>query len=210
MENVRKIIEKDLEKIEGWCSLDKAMFLIKLVEEYSVTSHLELGVYCGRSLLPVALAIKEVCSKKSILSDIVGCDSWNLTYTTQGTPDPSRDALRDKWWSQIDHTGLFLYTINLMKKYDVHKNVRLIRLSSLEYAKCVDSNSLDMLHQDGNHSTEISLQEVELYYDKVKKGGLWVFDDTDFNSTKPAQLKLESYGYKCIHDKGSWKVYCRM
>ena len=47
-------------------------------------------------------------------------------------------------------------------------------------------------------------------YNKVKKNGFWVFDDTNWETTQKAQKLLESYGYKEIFDSGSWKIYRRI
>lgn len=205
MESVREIVKTNLNSIEGWCPLEKSMYMIDLIEQNQLDSYIELGVYCGRSLFPVALAMKHLVSNPHI----VGVDSWNLTNTLQGIPDQQKDVHRDSWWSRLDHNKLYLYTIGVMKKFNVDRVVHLIRTSSLDYVQFVESKSISMLHQDSNHSTEISLGEVDAYYDKVKIGGFWVFDDTDWESTKPAQNKLELYGYTCIHDASIWKVYRR-
>ena len=179
--------------------------MIDLVEKNNIKSYVELGVYGGRSLLPVSLAMKAINTNPLI----IGVDAWNLSNTKEGTADPTRDVHRDDWWSRIDHTFMYKYTIQLMMKYNLD-NVKLYRISSLDFHDMVEDKSLDMLHQDGNHSQEISCKEVELYHNKVRKGGFWIFDDTDFNSTKAAQTKLESYGYSCIHDAGGWKCYQRI
>lgn len=205
MEEVRKIIQNDLPSIEGWCAVEKAMYMVDLVEKNNLDSYLELGVYCGRSLLPVALAMKCLHERPTI----IGVDAWNLKSTLQGVPDKT-DSLRDDWWSRIDHNGLYLYTINILRKYGLERDVQLYRTPSADYVRFVDKDSLSMLHQDGNHSTEVSCQEVELYHDKVKVGGFWIFDDTNWESTKPAQNKLESYGYSCVYDANGWKAYQRL
>lgn len=206
MDQVREKIKSDLPSIEGWCHVEKSLYMVDLIEKNNLNSYIELGVYCGRSLFPVALTMKHLHQNPLV----IGVDSWNLTNTLQGTPDPQRDVHRDSWWSRLDHNGLYLYTINLMKKYGLDRTVQLYRTSSLDYVQFVDPQSIGMLHQDGNHSTEISLNEVNAYYDKVKIGGFWVFDDTDWSSTQPAQDKLVSYGYTCIHDASGWKVFERV
>ena len=52
--------------------------------------------------------------------------------------------------------------------------------------------------------------EVELYKNKVKPGGIWVFDDTNWETTKKAQSLLASRGYNEIYDSGTWKIYTRV
>jgi len=82
-------------------------------------------------------------------------------------------------------------------------------MKSSDAVKIFDDHSIDFLHQDSNHSEEISCMEVELYHNKVKPGGTWVFDDTNWPTTKKAQDLLVSKGYTEVYDSGEWKVYLR-
>lgn len=201
--DIRTLIQQDLPHIEGWCSVEKALYMIDLVENNNVKSFIELGVFGGRSLLPVALAIK---NGESNDSSIIGVDAWNVSESLEGTNDIN-NAL---WWEKCDHNKMYEYTINLMIKYGLSNDVTLVRMSSIEYASNVLDSSIDMLHQDSNHSEEISCLEVELYNMKLKSGGLWIFDDTDWETTKLAQKSLEQKNYVCIHDAKSWKVYKKL
>jgi hypothetical protein len=69
------------------------------------------------------------------------------------------------------------------------------------------NESIDFLHQDSNHSEEISCEEVELYHSKVKPDGIWCFDDTDWSTTKKAQQLLLTKGYTEVYNAVSWKIY---
>ena len=96
-----------------------------------------------------------------------------------------------------------------MTKYKASNSILIRAKSSEVYEKFTDE-SIDFLHQDSNHSEKISCEEVELYHKKVKKNGIWVFDDTNWDTTKKAQELLVSYGYEEIYDSGTWKVYKRI
>ena len=63
------------------------------------------------------------------------------------------------------------------------------------------------MHQDSNHSEKISCNEVELYKNKLKTNGIWVMDDTNWDTTKKAQILLVSYNFEELYDSGDWKVY---
>jgi len=55
--------------------------------------------------------------------------------------------------------------------------VEIIRSYSDEAATLIDNNSLDWVYIDGNHRYEFVKEDLELYYNKVKKGGYITGDD---------------------------------
>ena len=79
-------------------------------------------------------------------------------------------------------------------------NVKLLRMKSIEAVKFFENESIDFLHQDSNHSEETSCMEVELYHSKVKRSGIWCFDDTDWPTTQKAQELLISKGYTEVYN----------
>jgi len=182
------------EKIEGWCSKEKALTMASLIKPNDFC--VELGVWGGRSLLPMCLTTKNI---------VIGVDAWSKESSLEGV----NSSLNDEWWAKIDYEKMFQYTKNLLTKYNCN-NARLFRAKSKDVVNHFKDESIDFLHQDSNHSEEISCEEVELYKNKVKKNGIWVFDDTDWETTKKAQNLLVNYGYREIHDSGQWKVYQKM
>jgi hypothetical protein len=71
-------------------------------------------------------------------------------------------------------------------------------------------NSIDFLHQDSNHSEENTCEEVELYWNKLKEGGYWIFNDADWPTAQKAQKLLLSKGYtEHYNANDKWKVYLR-
>ena len=53
---------------------------------------------------------------------------------------------------------------------------------------------IDFLHIDGSHSMINAAEDVILYARKVRRGGIVVFDDVNWQSTAPA---LELLGTLC-------------
>jgi hypothetical protein len=195
MDKLIKIIDSgEYEKIEGWCTKEKALKMASLINSNDVC--LELGVFAGRSLLPICLMTNQI---------VYGVDAWDKNASLDG----ENSKINDEWWNKIDYTKFFIYTQNLLNKYNC-KNINLIKSTSKDAVKFFIDESIDFLHQDSNHSEKISCNEVDLYYNKVKKNGIWVFDDTNWESTKKAQQLLINYGYKEIYDSGSWKIYKRL
>jgi hypothetical protein len=64
-------------------------------------------------------------------------------------------------------------------------------------------NSIDFLYVDGNHSYEAVLQDITLYYPKVKSGGLIIFDDYSEPGVEKAALEFCSSIGKQITETSS-------
>jgi predicted O-methyltransferase YrrM len=193
--------------IHGWCSIDKANILIDLVKQSDPNLIVEFGVFGGKSLLALALAVKH----KQIPCKVIGIDSWTAEASLEGT----NDKPNDDWWSKIDYNDIYGYAKNLMVTNGVSSFVELWKDKSRNVSSKFENDSIDILHQDSNHSEEITCEEVELYWNKIKKGGIWIFDDTNWATTQKAQSLLVSKGYSVIYESSQtdsascWKVYCR-
>ena len=183
---------KNYDSIDGWCTREKAVKMIEYIDENS-TLAVELGVWGGRSLLPIAMKCK---------GEVYGIDAWNKDASLEG----KNDVANDEWWSKMDYNKIYNSAHNLMMQYNCD-NVKLLRMKSSAAVKFFEDNTIDFLHQDSNHSEETSCEEVELYHNKVKVNGIWCFDDTNWATTQRAQALLLTKGYDEIYDSGSWKIY---
>ena len=86
---------------------------------------------------------------------------------------------------------------------------RVLRERSSDAVHRVADGSVDVLHQDSNHSEAISTAEVEQWTPKIAPGGLWIADDTDWATTQRAQARLAELGFAVIEDHVQWKVFRR-
>ena len=185
---------KEYPTIEGWCTEFKAKKMLEYLPSDAKLC-VEFGVWGGKSLLPISISCK---------GTVIGIDAWSPDASLEG----SNDLANDEWWKKIDYDHFYKYTQNLLNKYNC-TNTKLWRMKSVEAFLKFEENSIDFLHQDSNHSEEISCAEVELYCFKVKPGGIWVFDDTNWPTTQKAQGLLESKGYTVLYDNSDWKIYKR-
>jgi predicted O-methyltransferase YrrM len=191
--------------IHGWCTIEKANKLIEIVNTQKPSLCVELGVFGGRSLLPLAWASKNLNQH----AKVIGIDAWDPVVCTEG----ENDKTNDDWWVNINHTDMLNYTIKLMQEYKVDDIVQLWKSKSVDVADKFTDNSIDILHQDSNHSEVVTCNEVELYWNKVKSNGIWIFDDANWPTTFKAQELLVSKGYTEIykyeaHGTG-WKIFKR-
>src|ERR1700683_5195449 len=74
----------------GWCSVEKAHILAGCVTSMGGGTVVEIGVYTGRSFLPMALAVKH-CGK----GIAIGIDAWNPEVAAEG-----EDKANAQWWKE--------------------------------------------------------------------------------------------------------------
>jgi predicted O-methyltransferase YrrM len=188
--------------IHGWCTIEKANKLMELVKICKPKLSVELGVFGGRSLLPIALMSKKMNRR----SRVIGIDAWSVNASLEGTNAKEND----EWWANINYTDMFNYTKSVMIENNVNDIVELWKESSKNTAIKFEDKSIDLLHQDSNHSEEVTCVEVELYWNKVNDGGYWIFDDTNWPTTQKAQDLLLSKGYtEYYNHNDEWKVYLK-
>lgn len=209
MDELHELLATRLESVVGWCSVEKADFLAERVKLDSVKKFVELGVFGGRSLIAVALAVKVNFPDLKDVS-VIGVDPWSVRASLENNfMDDEASMKNAAYWSRIDYEGVYRGCLEQLRIFGVSDFVELARTTAMEFAEKITPKSLDMLHQDGNHEEVSCCREVELYHDKIRPGGLWIFDDTNWKSTKKAQITLEEHGYSCIHDAYRWKAYRR-
>lgn len=197
------MLPKNYNEIHGWCTVEKANKMIDLVTLYKPSLVVELGVFGGKSLLALALACKSINS----MSKVIGIDAWTVDASLEG----KNDLENDKWWSKINYSEMQTYTNSIMAINNVGDIVELWKSKSTNVVDKFDDDSIDILHQDSNHSEEVTIKEVELYSKKIKVGGYWIFDDTNWNTTSKAQELLILKGFIEIYvaPSNEWKIYSK-
>lgn len=204
MDLLEKSFQNDYASFHGWCTVEKARKIIELVGQKKPDLSVELGVYAGRSLLPLAVASKHYNPH----SKVIGIDAWSKDASLEGT----NSQANNEWWAKIDYNYFINYTIELLKRFHANDITQLWRVKSVDVSNKFEDQSIGILHQDSNHSEEVSTAEVELYWNKVVPGGYWIFDDTNWETTKHAQELLKSKGYTEIYSaaQNEWKVFQRL
>lgn len=187
--------------LHGWCTVEKATQLYNIVLEHENPLCVELGVFAGRSFLSIAMAAR---AKNGTA---VGIDAWSKEACEQGV----NDIANTEWWNSIDYDFFYNYTDKVISDAGLSSTTSLIRSKSSDAASQFAPKSISVLHQDSNHSEEVTVEEVNMWFDKVKVGGHWIFDDTDWPTTQTAQKILLEKGYELIFAEkdGKHKVFVR-
>jgi hypothetical protein len=195
--DVESIIEKTLPNLPGWCDSVKGKRMSQLARGAEVC--VELGVFGGRGLVAIALTLLDQGFGRAD-----GVDPFTVAASLEG----SNDEANDEWWSRLDYAAIEQAARDALQNLGLSpQHAQIIRLRSREAVGLYEDESVDVIHQDSNHSEEVSSEEVALWAPKIAPRGYWIFDDTNWPSTQRAQRELVSLGFTEIEDHGDWKVY---
>ncbi len=157
----------------GWCDLDKANALAAMVVALRPKVIVEIGVFGGRSLQPMAQAMRTL--GKGI---VIGIDPWSKDASIDGMADQANID----WWNHLDHEAIYQRCVEHIKISGVEAFVNIIRAKSDD----VDPSQwqIDLLHTDGSHE-ETAFRDVTRFAPHVRRGGLVVCDDISWTSGAP-------------------------
>jgi predicted O-methyltransferase YrrM len=160
--------------IPGWCKEEKALLMMDLIKENQCTNCLEIGVFAGKSLFPIARTLQYNQAGK-----VYGIDAWDPIEATKGynVSDPHYI-----WWIALDFDPFFLKATQLIEEFSLADYVELIKSTTEDAASLFVDESIDFLHLDGNHSNLVSYQDVTTYFPKVKDGGYIILNDSHWIS----------------------------
>lgn len=156
--------------LPGWCSPAKRQYLTDWVRTYQPKTLVEIGVYGGSSLLPVAVEAKVYGGK------VYGIDPWSIPAALEGM----EKTANVEWWRK--HSALqsvkqeFLQARN---ELGLVGTVEVLQMTSREAVNRFADASIDYLSIDGNHGPP-AVEDGQLYHPKLANGALIACDDTDW------------------------------
>lgn len=187
-----------VEGLPGWCTPEKAQALFDLVIATDSQSTVELGVFGGRSLIPMALAHKQKGSGM-----ITGIDPYAVEPSLEGTNHPAND----EYWKSINYEQVYNNCKRALITNGVNEICWLLRSKSVTVANSYGDNSVDIIHQDSVHSKEVIIAELEAWSSKLKPGGYWIVDDTNWPETVEGYAELPNFGMELVTDYESWQIW---
>lgn len=188
--------------LDGWTSVEKALTLASLVLQTKPSLIYEVGVFSGRSLLPMAYACQVLNRGK-----VVGIDPYDAQVSARNEfPDTAA------WWASVDHVAIMNKFLALVKMNNLESYVELIRKSSDHVEP---AEGIGIFHCDGSH-TEQAVRDAERFCPKVIIGGYVIFDD--LNWTNGGVLRAvdtaEEIGFeevfRLVKDSDCWNVMKRI
>jgi len=163
---------QDVLSLEGWCSPQKALLLYSLIREHKPLKVVEIGIYGGRSIVPIAAALRD-----NGAGEVWGIETWSGAGATSHRTSIDNDFS----WLSVDFTKVKGDFLEFVLRHRLHDTIRVVEASSDRCGSLFDR--IDMLHIDGNHSMFQAAQDVVTYLPKVPAGGIVVFDDIDWGTT---------------------------
>lgn len=184
--------------LEGWCSHNKAALLIDLILMTDPQVVVEIGVWGGKSLIPMAYALRENGSGK-----IYGIDPWSSHESIQGM-----EGVNKEWWGSINHQKILDGLNQKIIQFGLKNQIELIRKTSVQAEPIYD---IGLLHIDGNHSEECSYLDVMKWVPLVKRGGIIIFDDVNWGTTGKAVQWLDENCIRFAEVRGEniWGVWIK-
>lgn len=164
----RKVLSHQ-KSIPGWCSIEKANRLMNLIYDIRPKICVEIGVFGGSSIYPMASSLKFL--EEGVIYAI---DPWSNEECIKGyeIDDPNYG-----WWNEVNLEKTYLDFLTMLKRYHISKYCIPMKMTSKQALSTFKDGSIDILHIDGSHVADIVMEDAKMYLPKVKKGGYIWFDD---------------------------------
>lgn len=194
-----------MNQLDGWCTRPKAAILIDIVTKARPQIIVEIGVWGGKSLVPMAAALK--ANGEGM---IYGIDPWNNIDSLENVTNESNLA----YWGYVDHEAVMQQLISKIQHFDLENHIELIRSTSVDAAPIQD---IEILHVDGNHSEKTSYFDVTKWVPLMKSGGWIIFDDMTWyeNGVFTTARAVEWLNTNCIKfaefrdDMSVWGIWIK-
>lgn len=188
----------------GWCSLEKGAILVDLVLKYQPDVIVEVGVWGGRSFIPMAYGLK--ANGHGIA---YGIDPWDNWASTEWMIDETN---RD-FWTRADHNWVLNDLLAKIEQFQLQEQIRLIKSTSENAPPIYD---IDLLHIDGNHSDYTSYLDAIKWVPLVKSGGWIIFDDIHWHekgvcTTQRAVTWLDEHCIRIAEftEQNDWAIWVK-
>lgn len=162
-----------------------------VVDNFTDDSHfVEVGSWKGRSASFMAVEI--INSKKNIKFDCI--DTW------EGSIEHNQD--NKPWVTEFQKDKDFLYSTFLKNTQSVSDVINPIRKRSHDAAISYKNRSLDFIFLDGSHEYKDVLLDLQLFYPKLKRGG--IIAGHDYANFMPVRMAVHEFFNCGVLWDGSW------
>lgn len=173
----------------GWCTLEKAYLMMDCLEELSKDIDnpvcVEIGVFAGKSLFPLAASLMEM--GKGVVH---GIDPWTTEASLEGYEGPHH-----KYWTSVPFDEVYSRFLEGIDKTETKDYINIIREKS-DNAPLIDD--ICFLHVDGQH-TEQANRDIKKYGPNVIDGGYCIMDDVEWSDgTRSAVQTIETMGFEKV------------
>ncbi len=173
-------------RLPGWCPEGKARWMADRIMENGYKIAAELGVYAGRSVFPIALAVAANHGRA-----VYAVDAWeNAVAASAPTDDEDHE-----WWDSVDLVAIKSTFLREMVSQNLVSLIKILELPSAEACAAVSQQvgrGIDFLHIDGAHAEAQAIFDVTHWSQLVAPEGTIVLDDIDWPGVRAAHAFLSS------------------
>lgn len=191
--------------LPGWCVLEKRRLISSLVYREKPRVVVEIGVFGGSSLIPMAHALRQ-----NVRDQPEGADHRGMVYGIDPWDSTAADCYNDAgekanagWWESVNLLDVYVGLCQRLTNDNLWPFVSLLKGKAGDFAGRF--YLIDILHIDGNHDRASVLHDVKNYVPCVKDGGYVIMDDTQWSdqdgpTVGPALKLIEAMGGRCVVD----------
>lgn len=173
LSQTKQVAFSRMDQLEGWCTREKAAILIDLIFMTKAETVVEIGVWGGKSLVPMAQAIRALGK-----GQVYGIDPWDPRESVKG-----QEGANYNWWGSVNHDHILRGLQGKIAEFGLNSQITLVRATSEEAPPIT---GIDLLHIDGNHGEACADLDVKKWVPLVRKGGIIIFDDMTWGTNASA------------------------
>lgn len=190
------LIDKGLTDLEGWCWAEKAHHMHELALDEQAKVMVEVGVYGGRSLIPLILAAQETDGY------VWGIDAWSNQVATVVPYGQDHNS----FWANDDLGRVKDKLFKFLGEHQLSSHVGILEATGEQGLAFFADRSVDLLHVDASHSVLDEARDVSSWLMKLKKDGILIIDDTDRDEVQLAVQIAESV-CDLVHKDPKYQVF---
>ncbi len=183
----------------SWCSEEKTNVLMDIVCATRSLNCVEVGVFTGFSVLPVAATLQYLKNGR-----VYAIDAWSASEVVRDL-DPSDP--NTVWWSKVDMGAVRRKFYDMLQTWNVKDRCSVVATPSAK-AVSILREQLDFLHLDGGFSEKSSSTDVALFLPKVRSRGYILLSNVFFTSNgqylkkKAFRTLYDCCDVVCVIDRG--------
>jgi predicted O-methyltransferase YrrM len=163
--------------IRGWYNDNKRQYHTKIASNIKNGTIVEVGVYGGASILSI------VDESKLNNNTIYAIDPWELVELSNGV------EIEDLYGWQTMMKGHRETLEKIVSELD-YGHVNIIKDFSINAVNMFEDKSIDMVYIDADHSYEMTKQDMNIWYPKIKIGGVLSGDDYGWSGVEKAVVEF--------------------
>jgi hypothetical protein len=192
--------------LNGWCTPEKGQWIARWILEHRCVSAVDLGVFGGRSLVAMGLAMQQLAKERpGWPGRVIGIDS----YSNEDCVDGIDGDVHKEWWGKIDLSVVRKNAEDAIEQFGLKDICSLMVMTGVQAIDRFRDGTLDFVHVDASHNEAESTRDVRTWWAKLRTGGVMLMDDTDWPTVQAARILAGTLG-RMVHHNIQWEAYQKL